>query len=105
VVGYGGFSNIERGRDALCFIYSQRANPGTLYFARLAIAFAFKEFNLQRVTTTCPAINRAASIFNRKIGFKLEGEHRASWLHEGFLYSTYLFGLLREEAEKWDLKL
>jgi RimJ/RimL family protein N-acetyltransferase len=64
---------------------------------QLALAFAFLELNLRRVTLGVDSINRRAVRAYEKLGFRHEGAMRGEMLREGMRYDSLWMGLLREE--------
>ena len=79
-----------------------RANWGKGYgyeAARLALAFAFDELNLHRVTATVFSNNERSIALFEKLGFRREGVYREFLQRDGRRYDMYLYGLLRPEWE------
>jgi RimJ/RimL family protein N-acetyltransferase len=67
--------------------------------AELALAFAFRELNLHRITVTIFSYNAASLRMFDKLGFTREGAYREFMERDGQRYDMLLFGLLRREWE------
>ncbi|MEA3341043.1 MAG: GNAT family protein [Chloroflexota bacterium] len=79
-----------------------RANWGQGYgyeAARLALAFAFDEINLHRVTATVFSYNERSIAIFEKLGFRREGAYREFLQRDGRRYDMLLYGLLSREWE------
>lgn len=77
-----------------------RANWGQGYgyeAARLALAFAFDEINLHRVTATVFSYNERSIALFEKLGFQREGAYREFLQRDGRRYDMLLYGLLSRE--------
>lgn len=78
----------------------ERANWGRGYgyeAAQLALAFAFDELNLHRVTATVFAYNERSIHLVEKAGFQREGAFREFLERDGARHDMLLYGLLRHE--------
>lgn len=64
---------------------------------RLALAFAFDELNLHRVTFTAFSYNQPSLALAEKLGFQREGAFREFLQRDGQRHDLVLFGLLRHE--------
>jgi RimJ/RimL family protein N-acetyltransferase len=67
--------------------------------AQLALAFAFDELNLHRVTTTVFSYNERSIALVEKLGFRTEGAFREFLHRDGRRHDMLLYGLLRPEWE------
>ncbi|OQY22846.1 MAG: GNAT family N-acetyltransferase [Anaerolineaceae bacterium 4572_32.2] len=67
--------------------------------ARLALAFAFGELNLHRVTATVFSYNKRSIALFEKLGFQREGAFREFLQRDGKRYDMLLYGLLKHEWE------
>ena len=79
-----------------------RANWGKGYgheAAQLALAFAFGELNLHRVTATVFSYNERSIALFKKLGFQREGVYREFLRRDGRRHDMLLYGLLRHEWE------
>jgi RimJ/RimL family protein N-acetyltransferase len=65
--------------------------------AGLALAFAFDELNLHRITATIFDYNERSIALFEKLGFQREGAFREFILRDGQRYDMLLYGLLRHE--------
>jgi RimJ/RimL family protein N-acetyltransferase len=65
--------------------------------SQLALAFAFDELNLHRVTATVFAYNQRSINLVEKLGFQPEGAYREFLERDGVRYDMLLYGLLRSE--------
>jgi RimJ/RimL family protein N-acetyltransferase len=80
----------------------ERANRGHGYgyeAADLALAFAFDELNLHRVTATVFSYNDRSISLIEKLGFRHEGVFREFLRRDGERHDMLLYGLLRPEWE------
>jgi RimJ/RimL family protein N-acetyltransferase len=78
------------------------ANRGQGYgyeATQLALAFAFHELNLHRVTLTVFDYNQPSIALAEKLGFRREGVFREFLQRDGQRHNMILFGLLRHEWE------
>jgi RimJ/RimL family protein N-acetyltransferase len=90
------------GACGLSVAIGKRANWGKGYgyeAVRLALAFAFEELNLHRVTATVFAYNQRSINLIEKLGFQREGTYREFIHRDGKRHDMPLYGLLRHE---WD---
>lgn len=69
---------------------------------QLALAFAFGEINLHRVTLTAFEYNQPSIALAEKLGFRREGVFREFLQRDGQRYDMLLFGLLRHEWQEWN---
>jgi RimJ/RimL family protein N-acetyltransferase len=67
--------------------------------AELALAFAFHELNLHRVTATVFGYNERSQALIEKLGFRREGAFREFLERDGERHDMLLYGLLRPEWE------
>jgi RimJ/RimL family protein N-acetyltransferase len=65
----------------------------------LALAFAFHELNLHRVTLTVFNYNQPSIALAEKLGFQREGVFREFLQRDGQRHDMFLYGLLRHEWE------
>ncbi len=65
--------------------------------ARLALAFAFDELNLHRITATIFSYNKRSIALFDKLGFQYEGVFREFLQRDGKRHDMLLYGLLRRE--------
>jgi RimJ/RimL family protein N-acetyltransferase len=68
--------------------------------AQLALAFAFNEINLHRITATVFDYNARSIALMEKLGFQREGAFREFLQRDGQRYDMLLYGLLRREWER-----
>jgi RimJ/RimL family protein N-acetyltransferase len=68
--------------------------------ARLALAFAFQEFNMHRVQATVFSYNRRSMTMFERLGFRREGAFREFLHRDGERYDMLLYGILRREFER-----
>lgn len=71
---------------------------------REVLSFAFNDLGLMRVTATPPSCNRQATRLVTILGFRYEGELRKAFLTDGVYYNLQLYGLLREEFNKREVR-
>jgi RimJ/RimL family protein N-acetyltransferase len=80
----------------------ERINWGQGYgreAGELALAFAFDELNLHRVTATIFSYNERSIALFEKLGFRREGAFREFLERDGERHDMLLYGLLRPEWE------
>ncbi len=91
------------GVSGLGIAIGDRANWGQGYgseAAQLALAFAFGELNLHRITATVFDYNTRSIAFLQKLGFKREGVFREFLQRDGERHNMLLYGLLSWEWAK-----
>jgi len=104
LIGYVELDGIlwPHGVSGFSIAIGDRANWGQGYgyeAARLALAFAFDELNLYRVTATIFSYNERSIALFEKLGFQLEGRFREFLRRAGERHDMLLYGLLRREWE------
>lgn len=104
LVGYVELDGIlwPHGVCGFSIAIGDRANWGRGYgyeAAQLALAFAFGEINLHRVTATVFSYNERSIALFEKLGFQREGMYREFLQRDGKRYDMLLYGLLRHEWE------
>jgi len=90
------------GVCGMSILIGERANWGQGYgteAAQLALAFAFHELNLYRVTVTVFSYNERSIALFEKLGFQREGVFREFLRRDGRRYDMLLYGLLAQEWE------
>jgi len=102
LIGYVELDGIlwPHGVCGFSIAIGDRANWGQGYgyeAARLALAFAFGEINLYRVTATVFGYNERSIALFEKLGFQREGAYREFLQRDGRRYDMLLYGLLRHE--------
>ena len=65
--------------------------------AQMALAFAFGELDLHRITATIFSYNERSIALFEKLGFQREGVYREFLQRDGRRYDMYLYGLLSRE--------
>jgi hypothetical protein len=74
--------------------FKDRSNVGK-YIARKV----FNEFGVHRITSIIPVFNRAAVLFAKKIGFKVEGVNREVVFSLGKWHDTVMLSLLERDLD------
>jgi RimJ/RimL family protein N-acetyltransferase len=102
LIGYLELDGIlwPHGVCGMSIAIGDRANWGKGYgyeAAQLALAFAFDELNLHRVTATVFAHNERSIALFERLGFRREGAYREFLQRDGKRYDMLLYGLLRHE--------
>jgi RimJ/RimL family protein N-acetyltransferase len=102
LIGYLELDGIlwPHGVCGLSIGIGDRANWGKGYgyeAVRLALAFAFDELNLHRVTVTVFSYNERSIALFEKLRFRREGAYREFLQRDGERYDMLLYGLLRHE--------
>jgi RimJ/RimL family protein N-acetyltransferase len=88
------------GVCGIAIAIGDRANWGKGYGSealQLALAFAFGELNLHRVTATVFGYNERSTALFEKMGFQREGVYREFLRRDGQRYDMILYGLLDRE--------
>ena len=70
---------------------------GTRYNLRAFFKYPFIDLSVKRVTTLCSANEKGIIMFNKRLGFKLEGYHRQAFFDGSDAVS---FGMLKAEC-RW----
>jgi RimJ/RimL family protein N-acetyltransferase len=102
MVGYLELDGIlwAHGVSGFSIVIGDQANWGKGYgseAARLALAFAFDELNLHRITVTIFDYNDRSIALFEKLGFQREGAFREFIRRDDQRYDMLLYGLLRHE--------
>lgn len=71
---------------------------------RMMLNHLFTDLNLMRVTAAIPSFNKQAIRLATITGFRYEGELRKAFLSNGTYYNLHLYGLLREEFFKREVR-
>ncbi len=61
-----------------------------------AIEWGFTETLCTKIVTQVPTWNRKAYAFALRVGFKIEGNNKSSFLWKGKLYDQYFMGKIKE---------
>lgn len=67
---------------------------------RAFVSYVFEQFELSRLTAHVFEMNVASARVLEKNRFKLEGKLRKHFLKDGKLLDSYVYGLLKNEAER-----
>jgi RimJ/RimL family protein N-acetyltransferase len=102
LIGYVELDSIlwAHGVSGFSIVIGDQANWGKGYgseAAGLALAFAFDELNLHRITATIFDYNNRSIALFEKLGFQREGAFRDFISRDGQRYDMLLYGLLRHE--------
>lgn len=87
----GSFYDVEMG------VYNVDKKSVNRYYLNVVFSYPFSQLKLDRVTTICSADDEGIMMFNKRLGFKLEGIHRKAWVNGG---DSASFGMLSHEC-KW----
>ncbi|WP_437734139.1 GNAT family N-acetyltransferase [Sorangium sp. So ce1335] len=68
------------------------------------LPFGFESMDLHRVEAQLDPENRASARLLERLGFAREGQQRQNWYHEGRFTDTAVYGLLRGELKRGELK-
>jgi len=88
------------GVCGIAIAIGDRQNRGKGYGSEaveLALAFAFNELNLHRITATVFSYNERSMAMIERLGFRREGAFREFLQRDGERYDMLLYGLLRPE--------
>jgi RimJ/RimL family protein N-acetyltransferase len=104
LLGYVELDGIlwSQGVCGIAIAIGEPANRGQGYgreATQLALAFAFDELNLRRVTFTAFSYNERSIALAERLGFQREGIFREFLQRDGRCHDMLLFGLLRHEWE------
>jgi hypothetical protein len=72
---------------------------GTREFVQECIDWVFKNTTYSKIVSYAPEFNRAAIIFAKRCGFKVEGKLTKSFLKNWKLYDQVIFGLSKYDKE------
>lgn len=91
------YNNYQSGLLIEMSIASLDKRWATRHTLRALFAYPFIQLNLKRVQTLCSAKEEGVIMFNKRLGFQLEGAHREAWHAGGDALS---FGMLKHQC-KW----
>ncbi|KKM24878.1 hypothetical protein LCGC14_1600690 [marine sediment metagenome] len=107
-VGVFYMTNIQIDQNQLAdasvhYSFFDRRHKGRIDLVRQTLVFAFKKYEFRRLSTEVP-LNTTPELrhFLDEVGFVREGKKRKASFHSGEWYDELLFGILREEALKWE---
>ncbi len=72
---------------------------GTKQFVEEAIKWVFEKTTYSKIVSLAPECNRAAVVFGKRCGFKVEGKMTKSFLKNWKLYDQVVFGLSKYDKE------
>ncbi len=72
---------------------------GTKQFVEEAIEWVFEKTTYSKIVSLAPECNRAAVVFGKRCGFKVEGKMTKSFLKNWKLYDQVVFGLSKYDKE------
>ncbi|MDK2885542.1 MAG: hypothetical protein PWP54_100 [Thermosipho sp. (in: thermotogales)] len=100
VIGFVSFEMRYFNKNAYITYYliPEERNKGKgKKILNLAIDFAFKELNLERITAEVYEYNEKSIRLLEKFGFQLEGRIRKGKYHDGKYHDILIYGLMKEE--------
>ena len=71
----------------------------TKAFVEECIEWVFRNTTFSKITSLAPECNRAAVVFGKRCGFKVEGKITKSFLKDWKMYDQILFGLSKYDKE------
>lgn len=72
----------------------------TVAFAKEGIAWVFKNTAYVKIVSLAPEFNRAAIVFGKRCGFKIEGKITKSFIKNWELYDQVILGLSKYDREE-----
>ncbi len=91
---------LERGFKAAihCFAHPSYRSPKYLLpMSRIGMDLYFKAFDLNKIEGVVPSYNRAARLFDLRIGMKKDGRFRAHFFYNGTWHDAIFYSILRSE--------
>lgn len=119
-VGMFYMTHIQANDAQIHYTFFDRRQRGRAELCRMMIKYVFDTFHFRRLSSEIPYFRqpnrdeKEASEHNRKkftfgpfgfaceVGMTPEGRKRKAQYFNGEWWDTQLFGILREETEKWD---
>lgn len=103
-VGVYYMTNITDIDAKVHYTFLDRRHTGREVMTRMMLKYAFDKYKFRRLSTEVPLyVGEAVFGFVNALGFKKEGRKRKCVLYKNEWFDVALFGLLKEEAEQWEL--
>lgn len=102
-VGVLYLTDIEATVDAkVHYVFFDGRHHGRTNLIRSMLLYVMAKYNFRRFTAEAPLFFKpSALLFAEEIGFVKEGRKRLSRQFDNKWFDVNIYGLLREEAEKW----
>jgi len=102
-VGILYLTDIEPAIDAKAhYVFFDGRQHGRVNLIRAMLAHVMTTYNFHRLSAEAPLFFKpSALLFAEEIGFVKEGRRRLSRKFDNKWFDVNMYGLLREEAEKW----
>jgi len=102
-IGVFYLTHIEPGVKAkVHYTFFDRKHFGRVPLVREMLKFVFNKYQFVRVSAEVPAYaGSLVSNFVESVGFYREGKLRNAALYKDAWFDVKLYGILREETEKW----
>lgn len=99
-------TDIDVTNDALAhYIFFDGRTHGRVNLIRAMLLHVMTTYDFHRLSAETPLFFRpSAMLFAEEIGFVKEGRKRLARKFDGKWFDVNIYGLLREEAEKWHQK-
>lgn len=106
-VGILYLTDIDPTNDAKAhYVFFDGRHHGRLNLIRSMLAYVMITYDFHRLTAEAPLFFRpSALLFAEEIGFVKEGRKRLARRFDNKWFDVNIYGLLREDAEKWLPKL
>lgn len=103
MVGVFYMTHIQYHDAQIHYTFFDRRHWGRQRITRMMIQHVFKEFGFHRLSAEIPCFMNGTFDFVKQIGLKHEGRKREAAFMKNEWYDVNCFGILKEEAEKWDM--
>jgi len=97
-----GLGRIDQLNGIACMVHIvtlRELRGKTLEFAKEALDWIFKNTTFSKIISLAPEYNRAAIMFGKQCGFKVEGKITKSFLKNWKLHDQIVFGLSKYDKE------
>lgn len=103
MVGLFYMTHIGKFDAQIHYSFFDRRVYGRHRITRMMIRYVFEEFGFKRLSAEIPCyIKHTTTDFIEQVGLKYEGRKRDAALFDNEWFDVKLYGILREEALKWE---
>lgn len=105
MVGTFYATGIKPGLDATVhYSFFDGRHHGRVQMTKQMLVYFFKTYDFQRLTVMLPkyATEKTHNFVEKSLGFKEEGRIRNATLFDGEYFDVTIFGILKDEALRWD---
>lgn len=102
-VGIMYLTDMEPGIDAkVHYIFFDGRHKGRIDLVRAMIVYVMLRYDFRRLTAEAPLFYKpSALLFAEQVGFVKEGRKRLARPFDNKWFDVNIYGILREEAQKW----